>query len=621
MSEPSLDDTIEAAVATLQRVHAEGIDPEGVDPRGTLLPKKQLASAALDLLGTADRYAMESTLGEGGMGIVHLAAQRTLGRDVAIKTLKPEHQSEHAMMRLLQEAWVTGTLEHPNVVPVYDIDRDAQGFPRIVLKKIEGQEWASLMGDAAAVRSKFRANDLLEWNLQIVLDVCQALRFAHSRGFVHRDLKPENVMVGSFGEVYVLDWGIAVAMNDDGTGRFPLARDATEMAGTPCYMAPEQLGGEESRIAPTTDVYLVGAMLFEMLTGQVPHPGTDLNAIVASILSSPPRLPTDVPEELARIVKRAMAADPDARFETVEQLHLALEGFLRHRGSRQLATQARERGRELVAAMEAGDEDAIEALYAECTFGYRAALRAWRENEDARAQLRQVTLLRVEHELERGELGVVERLLKTMDAPPASLRERVSALREKQRAEGEAVRRLQEDVSQEIGRRTRTLLGFVVTAIWTLSPLGGLVQPFSLTRLALGMTVIFSIILGLAIWARDSMMRTRLNRQLGGAVIAALATQLLVLYASWMLEIDMHRTEVLVVLVWTMSAAFTTIILPGVWPAIVGFGATLVVVSLFPDWRYPAMSLGNAVLMVTILWQNRAISLLRDIRRQRHGTR
>src|SRR6185312_16743575 len=111
------------------------------------------------------------------------------------------------------------------------------GSPIIVLKRIEGVEWSTLIADPAEVERKFGATDLLAWNLGILMQVLNAVRFAHHRGVLHRDLKPSNVMIGDFGEVYLLDWGIAVSLRDDGSGRFLLATDATELAGTPCYMA------------------------------------------------------------------------------------------------------------------------------------------------------------------------------------------------------------------------------------------------------------------------------------------------------------------------------------------------------------------------------------------------
>ncbi|MFN7700504.1 MAG: serine/threonine-protein kinase, partial [Deltaproteobacteria bacterium] len=191
----------------------------------------------------SERYEELGVLGVGGMGVVKLGQQRSLERAVALKSLKDGLESPSARLKLLREAWITGKLEHPNIVPVHDLGVDERGEPRIVLKRIEGASWSSLLTDRDEVRRRFDSEDLLEWNLRVLLEVARALHFAHARGIVHRDLKPENVMIGSFGEVYLVDWGLAVALEDDGTSRLPLARDATELAGTPSYMAPEQWGG------------------------------------------------------------------------------------------------------------------------------------------------------------------------------------------------------------------------------------------------------------------------------------------------------------------------------------------------------------------------------------------
>ena len=224
-----------------------------------------------------------------------------------------------AALDLLREAWVTGAIEHPNVVPIHFVEVDAEGLPLVVMKRIEGVEWSTLACDAAAVARRFGATDLLAWNLGVLMQVLNAVRFAHHRGVIHRDLKPSNVMIGDFGEVYLLDWGIAVSLRDDGTGRFPLATDATELAGTPCYMAPEMLGRPGGPpLSERTDVYLAGAILYELLTGRVPHEGGDAISVLASVVASKFEIPPSVPAEIARICERAMHADPAQRYPSAE---------------------------------------------------------------------------------------------------------------------------------------------------------------------------------------------------------------------------------------------------------------------------------------------------------------
>ena len=266
--------------------------------------------AAVEALARLDFNAAESqrlkvgkTLGVGGMGVVRRAVQTSMAREVAVKTLRDDlDEPDRAALSLLQEAWITGAVEHPNVVPVHDVSMDEDGRPRIVLKRIEGTPWSTQLDDPEGVRHRFGVDDSLEWHLQTLLQVCNAVHFAHCRGIVHRDLKPSNVMVGSFGEVYVMDWGIAVSVADDADGRFPLATESREMAGTPCYMAPEMLGGDAPPVDARTDVYLLGATLYRILAGHPPHRSDTMHALLREVLVSQPEPPRDAPLELVRVV-------------------------------------------------------------------------------------------------------------------------------------------------------------------------------------------------------------------------------------------------------------------------------------------------------------------------------
>jgi serine/threonine protein kinase len=387
------------------------------EPGATIVPTQvrstggRKAMAMLEQLsglspGASAQLKTGETIGEGGMGIIRLAEQTALGRTVAVKTLKGDKKDAAAALDLLREAWVTGALEHPNIVPVHHVGLDDDGSPIIVLKRIEGVSWHDIVEDADHVNAVFGAPDLLAWNLGILLQVLNAVRFAHSRGIIHRDLKPSNVMVGEFGEVYLLDWGIAVSLVDDGSGRLPLAKDADEMAGTPCYMAPEMLGRQGAPpLSERTDVYLAGAVLFEIITGGPPHKGKTAVEVVTSVIASRPELPADAPPELARICTRAMAASPDDRHASIDEMRAAIEAYLAHRGSARLAELARAKKEELFArlALPAGspgrEREEIYRLYGACKFGFHEALSAWRDNDEARAGLTEATVAVAEYEL------------------------------------------------------------------------------------------------------------------------------------------------------------------------------------------------------------------------------
>jgi serine/threonine protein kinase len=273
------------------------------DPLATLRPshgrldtQEEAALQALLELAADERRGgayetFEETLGTGAMGMVRVATQPGMGRKVAVKTLRPLHQDRAATLRLLQEAWITGALEHPNIVPVYEIAIDRDKSPQVVLRRIDGLHWRDLIRDPSRVHELYGEEDLFEWNLRVLMQVASALHFAHQRGVVHRDVKPENVMIGRFGDVYVMDWGIAVSTRKEDEGRIPVAWKVTEMAGTPAYMAPEMLDGEEPFVSARTDVYLLGATLYELVAGRAPHRGDSLMELVRSIVRSEPVFP------------------------------------------------------------------------------------------------------------------------------------------------------------------------------------------------------------------------------------------------------------------------------------------------------------------------------------------
>jgi serine/threonine-protein kinase len=234
-------------------------------------PGAVAAGGGLDDPSGPDLLVLD-TLGEGGMGRVLLARQRSLARDVAVKVLKPETADADGALSLLREAVVMGGVEHPNIVPVHALGRDDRGHPVLVMKRIEGTSWRALLDDDAhpTWTALLAAHgDRVSAHLEVLMRVADAAHFAHARGVIHRDIKPENVMVGAFGEVYLVDWGIAIRVGrtqPDGDGAF-------RIRGTPAYMAPEMIGGDPTRLDARTDVYLLGATLHEVLTRTPRHRG------------------------------------------------------------------------------------------------------------------------------------------------------------------------------------------------------------------------------------------------------------------------------------------------------------------------------------------------------------
>lgn len=266
--------------------------------------------------GEADltRYTLGETLGEGGMGVVRRGLDTRLGREVAIKVLT--HQNATAQARFVAEAKVTAALEHPNVVPVHDIGIDEDGRPFLVMKWVRGRSLAALIGhlDQHDALDTFRK-------------VCDAVAFAHARGVLHRDIKPENVMVGEFGEVTLLDWGLAYSM-----GRAP--EGGSQVAGTPAYMAPEQVTGHLDALDVRTDVYGLGAVLYELMVHAPPFAGPTkevLTLVKQGELAAPRRRRPGVSRELEAIILRAMSARPEDRYPSVLALRADIDAVLAHR--------------------------------------------------------------------------------------------------------------------------------------------------------------------------------------------------------------------------------------------------------------------------------------------------
>ncbi len=284
------------------------------------------------------KYVPREVLGRGGMGEVRLALDRDIGREVALKRLH-EGSDLDVVRRFVVEAQITGQLEHPHIVPVYDLGCiDGEDRPFLAMKRIRGRSLEEVLEDVAG--GSGRPGPDLHGLLTTFLKVCDAIAFAHSRGVIHRDLKPANVMVGDFGEVYVVDWGLAKVATSAGEEQRPSVRvrglpgpdDPTrtregQVSGTPAYMAPEQARGEIDRIDERSDVYGLGAILYQILALERPFEAGDLLDLLRRVEKGhrkPPsersRAPWPVPPELEAVVETAMAREPDDRYPSVLDL-------------------------------------------------------------------------------------------------------------------------------------------------------------------------------------------------------------------------------------------------------------------------------------------------------------
>ncbi|HXW05513.1 MAG TPA: serine/threonine-protein kinase [Vicinamibacterales bacterium] len=252
----------------------------------------------------SDRYTILDEIGHGGMGTVYRALDRDLGREVAIKI--PRDAANRTLAhRLTREAQVLARLEHPGIVPIHDTGRLNDGRAFYVMKRVRG----------VTLREHLQANLDLSERLRIFERICEPVAFAHAHGCIHRDLKPDNVMLGAFGEVLVMDWGVAkvVGPEDDDADPAPVPAGATgpgTVVGTHGFMAPEQARGTAALVDRRADVYGLGAILFLLLTGE--EPGSEAAGRIAGR--------SHIPRALRSICTRALAPEPSARYGSVEAL-------------------------------------------------------------------------------------------------------------------------------------------------------------------------------------------------------------------------------------------------------------------------------------------------------------
>lgn len=412
------------------------------------------------------------TLGEGGMGVVKLARQVALDRDVAVKTVKDK--SERVAQLLLQEAYVTGYLEHPNIIPIYTVGRTDDGLPLIVMKRVEGTSWMEQLDERPSPGPPQNLVDQIE----VLIQIANAVHFAHSRGIIHRDIKTENVMIGTFGEVYLVDWGLAIYQGDD-RPLLPQRDQASGLCGTPGYMAPEMARQDAEQLDERTDVYLLGATLHEILTGRTRHSGeTMLQFLFAAHLSEPHDYGDDVPAELAQIANQACHRDKDRRFATAKAFRDALDDFLDHRESIAIsasADQKRSRLDDLLGA-EQLDVATIHDTYGECRFGYLEALRMWPDNPSATQGLQYCLETMAEFHLDREQLDAARACIADLPEERPELAERTEQLARRLDDEEQEMERLKEmerDLDLSTSSETRSVLMIIFGLLWTVTSLYG----------------------------------------------------------------------------------------------------------------------------------------------------
>ncbi|HEY3967435.1 MAG TPA: protein kinase [Planctomycetaceae bacterium] len=325
--------------------------------------------------GFSAEYELIKILGEGGMGVVYDAKQMSVDRSVAVKMLKGKTASdEKQRQKFLAEAVVTGELDHPNIVPIYDVGTSDRGLLFYSMKKVKGTPWNKLVTKKSVPE-----------NVDILMKVSDAVAFAHSRGVIHRDLKPENIMLGEFGETLVMDWGLALPAQ--GYAKADSIATAHSMGGTPAYMAPEMASGPLDKISFVSDIYLLGAILYEVLTGKAPHTGKNTMQCLFAAAKNEIRPPenSNVSGELMDIALKSMATNPHDRYQTVAEFQDAIRDYRLHIESIVLSTRASE---ELEIGEQTGDYNSFQRAL----FGFEEAVKQWDGNSRAKSGLSETKL-------------------------------------------------------------------------------------------------------------------------------------------------------------------------------------------------------------------------------------
>ncbi len=301
--------------------------------------RRARVSAVSPIALPSGRFNDEGELGHGGRSKVHLIYDKTLLRRSAMKVLSARLQPFlEDRQRFIEEAQISGQLDHPNVIPIHELSLTPDGGLYFTMKLVEGCTMEEMLRDR---QNQVRRFDWVAPFIEILVKVCDAIAFAHSRGVIHRDLKPGNIMVGAFGEVYVMDWGMAKLV--EGRNTVAIGRDRShhqldhygEVLGTPAYMSPEQAFGRHDDTNERSDIFAIGATLYHVLTGHPPYDAVDTASqldVARSCFIRPPeqhQVMARLPRALSRIAMKAMSLDPAQRYPSATVLKDELVAVLR----------------------------------------------------------------------------------------------------------------------------------------------------------------------------------------------------------------------------------------------------------------------------------------------------
>ena len=319
---------------------------------------------AKDLLVKDDKYSINKLIAKGGMAVVFEAKDKNCRRKVALKVIHDSHsKNPEVIHRFIEEAQIAAQLDHPNILPIYDLNIDGQDKPFYAMKMVKGYTLEEIIQKVRSEDKEFTEEYNLNKFLQIFIKICEAVNFAASKGVIHRDLKPENIMIGKFGEVFIMDWGIAKIL--DGKSEEPNAADSLDniiesikhdenfeiattmqgqILGTPTFMAPEQVFSEDKEIDNRVDVFALGGILFNILVLDTPHEEMNIKELLRNKIAG--KIPTPekraaktgftlkhlpgnkIPPSLSSVCQKAMAINPDERYMNAKELQNDVEAYV-----------------------------------------------------------------------------------------------------------------------------------------------------------------------------------------------------------------------------------------------------------------------------------------------------
>jgi len=531
--------------------------------------------------------------------------QRSLARPVKVLQPAPDAPQEVAD-DLRAEARLLGRLDHPNILPIHAVLDDEDGL-QVLVASVPGATWEQRLSQPHVLRDAFGASDVLAWHGRVLLEVCRAVRFAHEHGYLHRGISAEAVWIGDLGEVYLVDWALAVPSR----GALPLARTQLTDLRSAGYQPPEMIMRSAGRVSVRTDVYQLGGLLYRILTGSPPHEEhDDVDEILKNVLFRDPPIPHDAPPPLARVCKRALSRNPEARYADVASFAAALEEALAQRGAWQIAAQADAHFDTLQRLLREDPVDtaAVYRTFGAVRLGYEQVLADAPELQSAGLRLDRAAEMFVQHLIEAQDLPAAEAVLSTLGRPVDHLRADIDEAAAKQEGPSEAQQVLAAHGRARDPRRDasrRTWLGAVLALLWVPTPLAHLVAEdtgWTPLGMVVGCVLLTVAAAGLARLTGIERTSSRLTRDLAGWAVWGTAGLATVLAVATFAGLDAAQLRTVIAACVALIAATGAFSIDGrMLGAAAGFGASAVISLAWPWAWAPSMFLANLCLAAVFI--------------------